>query len=468
MLDAQTHKFLWSIVAGGVALLLLGLGVALWIGDRVRQSMRALADSALALGRGEPVAAVSSSVREVTEMSDAEQTAFNLLIRRETERHEAETALRQREEHLAVAQGVAGTGSTEHDYHTGKSRWSREAYRILGLDPAAAEPTFASFASLLDEKDKAEGAMRWDMLKGGETPPPMEYRIHRPDGSLRIVSHDFRLISDAGGQPDRWIGILRDVTELRAAERERHELEQRFLHSQKLEALGTLAGGIAHDLNNTLLPIIGLSKLIRQRQEPGSRDYERLGVVLQAGERARELVRQILAFGRKDMPEKTAVDLRDLVTQSLTLLAASLPETIELEPRIEQVPPVEADPGKLHQVLLNLVTNAAQAIGDKPGRIVVALDAQHLPADGAAMDRPGDCIVRLTVSDTGCGMSENTLQRIFEPFFTTKPVGLGSGLGLAVAHGIVTSHGGTITVESRPDEGSRFEVLLPCAAGEAE
>ena len=328
------------------------------------------------------------------------------------------------------------------------------------------EPTFTSFATLLDDKDREEAALRRDMLRRGETPPPMEYRIHRPDGTLRIVSHEFRLISDAGNQPDRWIGILRDVTELRAAERERQELEQRFLHSQKLEALGTLAGGIAHDLNNTLLPIIGLSKLIRQRQEPGSRDYERLGVVLQAGERARELVRQILAFGRKDSPEKTAVDLQELVTQSLTLLAASLPDAIELERRIEKVPPVEADPGKLHQVLLNLVTNAAHAIGDKPGRIVVALDAQHLPADGAEKDRPEACVVRLTVSDTGCGMNESTLQRIFEPFFTTKPVGLGSGLGLAVAHGIVTSHGGTITVESRPGAGSRFDVLLPCVSEE--
>lgn len=121
LLDAPTHRFLWSIFAGGAALLLAGLAVALWIGDRVRRSMRALTDSALALGRGEPVAVVSSSVREVVEMSDAEQTAFQLLTRREAERTKAETALRQREEHLAIAQGVAGTGSTEHDYHTGKS-----------------------------------------------------------------------------------------------------------------------------------------------------------------------------------------------------------------------------------------------------------------------------------------------------------------------------------------------------------
>ena len=125
-----------------------------------------------------------------------------------------------------------------------------------------------------------------------------------------------------------------------------------------------------------------------------------------------------------------------------------------------------AIPSQVHQVVMNLGINAAHAIGDKPGRIVVALDARDGASDGAAAEPVDDCVVRLVVSDTGCGMDETTLQRIFEPFFTTKPVGLGSGLGLAVAHGIVTSHGGTIHVESRPGEGSRFEVLLPCAPEE--
>jgi signal transduction histidine kinase len=247
-------------------------------------------------------------------------------------------------------------------------------------------------------------------------------------------------------------------------------LEAQLHHSQKLESLGTLAGGIAHDLNNTLVPIVALGKMAMKRLPDGSREQANMVTIQRAGERARDLVQQILAFSRKDAPKRELVDFAALLRDSLRMSRASLPATIRLEEVIDTVPLVYGDPSQLHQVVINLLVNAGQAIGASMGTITVllAVDAEAAPSHQSA--DPPRPMLRLAVRDTGCGMDDATMQRVFEPFFTTKPVGEGTGLGLSVVHGIVTQHGGRMTVESRFGQGTCVTAYLPGLgeAGEAE
>jgi len=204
------------------------------------------------------------------------------------------------------------------------------------------------------------------------------------------------------------------------------KLERQLTHSQKLEALGTLAGGVAHDLNNTLVPIVALSKLALEdlpEESPLRGDIE---AIIHASERARDLVKQILAFSRKEDLVRQEVDLVRVTRDALQMLRASLPATIQIVDQILEVPKVFGDAGELHQVIVNLVTNAAQAIGGGVGKITVGLwgTAQRQ----SSPDEAGPAVC-LSIADTGCGMDEATVERIFEPFFTTKSVGDGTGTG---------------------------------------
>jgi signal transduction histidine kinase len=216
--------------------------------------------------------------------------------------------------------------------------------------------------------------------------------------------------------------------------------------------LGTLVGGAAHEINNALVPVIALTKLVASHLPEESRDRRNLGTVLVGAERSRDLVKQILAFSRKEDVEsrEESVDVAAVLREALQLMRATVPSSIHLEEDIAPAPPVTGDPNQLHQVIVNLVANAAHAIGDGHGTITVGLRAD---GDGAAL--------RFWVADTGCGMDEATKARIFEPFFTTKEVGKGTGLGLSVVHGIIKEHGGRIEVQSAPGKGTRFDVVLP-------
>jgi signal transduction histidine kinase len=254
------------------------------------------------------------------------------------------------------------------------------------------------------------------------------------------------------------IGTLaRALARFRAVTREKSRIEEHLQHTQRLESLGTLAAGITHELNNALTPVVSLSeRLLRRPIEPGF-PRQQLVMIHDAALRARDLVGRILVFARRSPSEQRPLDLAAVTRNALNLLRATLPANVAVEQRIEPVPPVIGDEGQLGQVIVNLVTNAAHAIGAGPGTITVRL------ASAAAM-MPGDAAtVRLSIADTGCGMSEETRHRAFDPFFTTKPAGQGTGLGLSVVHGIVTAHRGRITVESAPGEGTRFDIDLPLA-----
>lgn len=368
--------------------------------------------------------------------------------------------LRASQEHLARAQRVAATGSFELDLRTRRIEWSDETYRIFGVSSDIGPLDQDKLQGMVIPEDRGRLRDQIAACVEGRQQPVMEYRIRCPDGGIRVLYRDVEVMRDVSGQPCKLIGVVRDVTELREAERRRDELERQLMHSQKLEALGTLAGGVAHDLNNTLVPILALSKLALEEIPQDSVVRGDIETIISASRRARDLVKQILVFSRKQTPAKREVDLVAVISEALGMLRASLPATIEIIEQVMQVPPLFGDPTQLHQVVVNLVTNAAQAIGDKVGQIRISVRSPI--EQTASLQTPaGERLIYMSIADSGCGMDAGTIDRIFEPFFTTREVGEGTGLGLSVVHGIVAGHGGTIVVHSQPGEGTEITLSLP-------
>lgn len=264
--------------------------------------------------------------------------------------------------------------------------------------------------------------------------------------------------------PSLLAGIAIDITDRVRAEEENKKLEAQLQQAQKMEAIGTLAGGIAHDFNNILSAIIGYTELSMLEISQRSSTMDNLNEIIKASHRARDMVKQILAFSRQHQQERIPIQISQIVKEALKMLRGSLPTTIEIRNHIENgIGIVEADATQIHQVLMNLSTNAAQAMGEKGG--ILKIDLANVNVDPAKAAHHADLrqgsYVRLTVSDTGEGMTQEVLERIFEPYFTTKEKEIGTGMGLAVVHGIVKGHGGEITVQSKPGEGSSLSVYLP-------
>lgn len=262
-----------------------------------------------------------------------------------------------------------------------------------------------------------------------------------------------------------------DITERRQVEEERQALQNQLRQAQKMETLGTLSGGLAHDFNNILTPIILNAHMLIGDLVPESPMYARVERIANAARRARDLVQRMVTFSRQQKPQMKPLPIARIVNDALSLVAAAVPPLVKFSQTIECPGAlVFCDETQIHQVILNLCTNACHAMGDREGAIGVALEQVSIEeAEASRIGRiPAGSYVRLSVTDTGHGMSEATQARIFEPFFTLKEVGKGTGLGLSVVHGIVLSHGGTITVRSAPGEGARFDVYLPIASNAGE
>jgi PAS domain S-box-containing protein len=259
------------------------------------------------------------------------------------------------------------------------------------------------------------------------------------------------------------IGFALDVTDLEKAEEEKRKLEARLQRGQKMETIGTLAGGVAHDFNNILATIMGFTEISLYNIEKDTQLYTNLQQVLQAGWRAKDLIKQILTFSRQTSLKREPVEVKLIVNEALKLLRASLPSTIEIHRDIQSDSLVLADPTQIHQILMNLCANAGHAMREEGGVLEVKLVNIELEAD-FMVDHPDmkpGTFINLTISDTGCGMSAQVLDRIFDPFFTTKKTGEGTGMGLSVVHGIVRAMNGTITAYSEPGQGSTFKVYFP-------
>jgi PAS domain S-box-containing protein len=278
----------------------------------------------------------------------------------------------------------------------------------------------------------------------------------RKDGALILEDASISPILDDKARVQGYVSVKRDVTH-------QVNLERHLSRAQKMDALGTLAGGIAHDFNNILSAMIGSVDLGLRAVEPDSKAARHLGNIRQAAQRAAELTRQILSFSRRGPQESRPTDLRAVVDEALDLLRASLPATIEIRRKLASESAVQADGTQIHQVLMNLGTNAGFAM--RTGGGVLTVEQEDVTVDVQQADeRPGlvpGPYVRLTVRDTGEGMTPEVLARAFEPFFTTRPRGEGTGIGLAVVHAIVRSHGGAVYVSSTPGQGTAFELYFP-------
>jgi PAS domain S-box-containing protein len=287
----------------------------------------------------------------------------------------------------------------------------------------------------------------------------MEFPMRGADGQFRMFLTKVRPLKDANGRVTRWFGTNTDITDLKKAQASQ-------LSTQKLESLGTLSGGIAHDFNNILLAINGNAKLAISDLPPEHPARESLNEIVKAGARAAELVRRILAFSRPGEQKREVQRMQPVVEEAVKLVRATLPANIEIKANLPpNLPPVAVDPTQIHQVIVNLATNGAHAIGDRTGIIDLRLDTAEIGPDDTGRApglRPGR-YVKLYVGDNGCGMDSATMARIYDPFFTTKPVGEGTGLGLSVVHGIVASHDGAVTVYSEPGKGTAFHLYFPAA-----
>lgn len=260
--------------------------------------------------------------------------------------------------------------------------------------------------------------------------------------------------------------FARDLTARKKIEAHRNALESQLRESHKMQAVGTMAGGIAHDFNNIISAILGNTELAKQDAGEGSPALVSLNEIDKAGRRARDLVRQILTFSRNESPKRVSTNLADVVEETVHLLKVALPPTVDMVVNIDAgTPPVMADATQVEQALLNLCTNAIHAIGAQRGTITI--DLGHNLSTGIVMVERRSGVrgkhVKLSVHDTGSGIDPGTLQRVFEPFFTTKPVGQGTGLGLAVVHGIMRTHLGTVDVQSQPGNGTVFTLYFPAA-----
>jgi len=378
-----------------------------------------------------------------------------------TDRLFAEQALRESEEKFSKAFRVSPFSLTITELATGRYVDVNGGFERTSGYPRAEVigRTSMELGVWVDMADRDELVRR---LRSQGSVREMEVNFRRRDGTVINTLSSCELL-EIRGVPCL-LNTIEDVTERRRIEREKLQLESQLRQSQKLEALGTLAGGIAHDFNNILTGIVIFRELAIMDLDKPEEARKHLAEMQQATNRAKELVRQILSFSRNQVQERKPVRLHPVVREALKLLRSSLPATIEMSQEIdEQAPEVLADTGQIHQVLMNLVTNAAQAMRGGTGRLSVSLGPCEISSENPSAHptlRPGTYAL-LTVADTGQGMDEHTRARIFEPFFTTKAPGEGTGLGLAVVHGIMEDHDGAIHVRSRVGEGTTFDLFFP-------
>jgi PAS domain S-box-containing protein len=381
--------------------------------------------------------------------------------------------LRASEERFALAVAGSNDGIWDFDFVTRRHFNSARARELVGL-PAGpeVEPLDEWLAKLpqhLHPEDVARRQAAMEAHLAGRTPLyEVELRHRHRDGAYRWVRIRGICVRDAEGRPLRMAGSVSDIDAYKEAEAARARLEGQLLQAKKLEAIGTLAGGIAHDFNNILAAILGYGEMAQKSAPAGTALRRHLDAVVGAGMRAKSLVERILAFSRSGIGERVPVHVQSVVAEALDLAAASLPAHVRMARRLEAGDAaVMGDPTQIHQVVMNLCANAAQAM-KSAGTLSVALDVVDKTRSIAATSAlaPGR-YVRLAVRDTGSGIAPEVLERIFDPFFTTKGVGVGTGLGLSMVHGIVTDLGGGIDVESRRGEGATFTVYLPSSAAAA-
>jgi PAS domain S-box-containing protein len=409
-----------------------------------------------------------------------------LFVRNVTEERRIILALRASEARLELAREAAGFGIWDWDIVSGATVWSPQNWRLYGQTPRAKGPDTALWHTWIypDDRDRVIAAQA-AALSNPNRPLDIEYRIVRPDGTVRWMLSKGTVVRDADGEPIRMVGLNMDITVRRETEaalrRLSSDLEQRVIeevaareaaqiraaHAERMQALGQLAGGIAHDFNNVLQAVSGAMALIERRASDDIAIRRLTRLAGEAADRGASITRRLLAFGRRGDLHVEPVDVAELLHGLHDVLGHTLGAGIAIQIELESdLHPVMADRRQLETVMVNLATNARDAM---PGGGPLILSAKMETVQAHSRLHPVTLVpgsyVRLTVTDTGTGMEPATLARACEPFFTTKPIGVGTGLGLPMAQGFAEQSGGTLSIESRPGEGTTVTLWLPQADG---
>ncbi len=381
-----------------------------------------------------------------------------------TKRQEAEDALKESEEKLRRITESAQDAIIMMDNLGNVSFWNESAERIFGysnqeimgknlhtiLTPERFHDTYLKPISYFKETGKGSHLNKVTELAG-----------KKKDGTEFPIELSLSGVEIHG----RWhaIGIVRDITDRKRSEAEQKEMEKKLQQNQRMEAIGTLAGGIAHDFNNILFPILGYAEMLLEDASADSSFKENLNQIHTSALRARELVKQILTFSRQERNELMLMKIQPIVKEALKLIRSTIPTTIDIKQDINpDCGIIKADPTQIHQIVMNLATNAYHAMEENGGELKVSLKEMEFGTlDPINLNMAPGVYACLTIADTGVGMDKNVTNKIFDPFFTTKAKGKGTGMGLSVVHGIVTTMGGAIHVYSEPGKGSEFHVYMP-------
>jgi PAS domain S-box-containing protein len=406
------------------------------------------------------------------------------LLRQLRRQERGELALRQSEERYAMAMEAANEGHAEWNFAEDSVFVSDKWRALHGVDASVPLGTSADVLRHVqlhpDDAPHARAAID-DHLAGRTHAVELEYRVRHAGGDWRWIHARGRCVRDEAGAALRLFGAATDVSDRKLAEADKARLEARLQQTQRLEALGTLSGGIAHDFNNILGAILGFGEMAQQQAEAGSAMRRHIDRVMQAGARARLLVRRILDFSRSGIAERVPVNMQALVEEVISMLVPTLPPGLRVDARLQSgSAAVVGDGTQLYQVVMNLCTNAVQAMSNvgevtgvggvgEVGVVSLRLDRVDIGEKRALLhgDIAPGAYVRLDVGDTGSGIPPEVLQRMFDPFFTTKKVGEGTGLGLSVVHGIVADIGGAIDVATGEGQPTVVSVWLPVLQGQA-
>ena len=380
-----------------------------------------------------------------------------------TERYKAEKKLRDQKAMMARTEKIAHVGSWEWEIEKDCVTWSDELFNLFGLDPALGAPPFAEQYKIYlpEDFDKLKEAVRACTEEG--IPYHLELRALRADGEIVDCNVSGAAEKGPDGKINRLYGFLQDISDRKRTEEEKGKLQAQLIQAQRMESVGRLAGGVAHDYNNMLSVILGYTEMALEEVTPDQSVYGDLQEIYKAADRSREITRQLLAFARRQTIDPRILEINGTIQGMLNMLERLIGEDIELiwKPG-EDIWPVKMDPSQAEQVLANLCINSRDAI-DGVGKIVIetgnkTIDESYCKEHIGFL--PGE-FVMLSVSDDGCGMDNATLENVFEPFFTTKGLEKGSGLGLATVHGIVKQNGGNIIVLSEVGIGTTFKIFLP-------
>jgi two-component system, cell cycle sensor histidine kinase and response regulator CckA len=375
-----------------------------------------------------------------------------------SEKMEAENQLKASEELLRKTESIAHVGSWIFERRTASMIWSDEVYKIFEVNPRRFKPSYDILVRSIPEDDRINFDRAFKHAVNNGLPFEMIHKIKRTDGSLRTLHQKAEHEKDGSGNSVRMLGMVHDITEQK-------ELEEQLRQSQKMEAIGLLAGGIAHDFNNLLMVILCNCDLMLARSKKDDPMTEDIVEIKKSGQRAAELTRQLLAFSRKQVLKPQIIDINGVVNDLEKMVKRLVGEKVDVVSILNpEIGTVRADKGQLDQVIMNLVVNARDAM-PKGGKITIETQNVDLDSDYIkkySEVKPGNYVM-LAVTDTGTGMTKETVDKIFEPFFTTKGLGKGTGLGLSTVYGIVKQSNGYVFCYSEPGKGTSFKIYLPVA-----